>query len=463
MAFNNFYLRITGYALLMVLTSLAFAWSLYQPYMVATSSGLGLLLALETFALIRYNQRIKNDLQRFIDAVKNQDTSLAFPRHGKDPLMKELHQGFNEIITDFRLVRKEKELEHHFFQNTLRHIGIGVLAFHPNGSVKLQNKAFLNLFNLTEFKSLPYLKKCHKDLPDLLHSLKNGEESLLKMMIHNEPKNISIRVSDIKLENERIRIASFQDISREMNRQEVESWQKLIRVLRHEIMNSISPIRIMSGNLLKRVSGDGEKLLSFDGQSREIVSDLKEGLQTIRKRSAGLSDFVETYRHLSRIPEPRFTEIRLENLFGEVFRLFEKDLPGRNITITRSVVPGHLTLTGDEQMLEQVLINLVKNAVEAIEEKALTIAHDPHEPAEYQGKIELRGYQQDNHTVLSITDNGPGIPEDQIESIFVPFYTTRERGSGIGLSLSRQLIQVHNGSMQIKSQQGKGAEVRVRL
>jgi len=255
MAFNNFYLRIIGYALLMVLTSLAFAWSLYQPYMVATSSGLALLLVLETFALIRYNQKIKKDLQRFIDAVRNQDTSLAFPRRGNDPFMKELHRGFNEIITDFRLVRKDKELEHHFFQNTLRHIGIGLLAFNARGAVKLQNKAFHNLFQVTEFKSLPYLKRCHKDLPDLLLSLKNGEESLLKLMIENEPKNISIRVSDIKLESEWVRIASFQDITREMNQSEVEAWQKLIRVLRHEIMNSISPIRIMSGNLLKRVSG----------------------------------------------------------------------------------------------------------------------------------------------------------------------------------------------------------------
>ena len=459
MAFNNFYFRIIGYALLMALTSLAFAWSLYQPYMVATSSGLGLLLVMETFALIRHNQKIKKDLQRFIDAVRNQDTSLAFPGQGKDPFMKELHQGFNEIITDFRLVRKEKELEHHFFQNTIHHVGIGLMAFHSNGSVKLQNKALLNLFQVPKFKNLAHLKRCHKDLPDLLYALKNGEESLLKLFIHNEPKNISIRVSDIKLEKKWLRIASFQDISREMNRQEVEAWQKLIRVLRHEIMNSISPIRIMSGNLMKRVSGEEEKLLARNAQSREIVDDLKEGLQTIRKRSTGLSDFVETYRHLTQIPEPRYTQIRVEELFGQVTRLFEKDLLEANIEITRSVIPAHLTLQGDEQMLEQVLINLLKNAREAIEEKA----NEKQGTEMYQGMIELKAYQEDNHTVLSITDNGPGIPEEQIDSIFVPFYTTRERGSGIGLSLSRQLVQVHNGSMQIKSQHGEGAEVRVRL
>jgi len=460
MGLNNFYLRIIGYALLMVLTSLAFAWSLYQPYMVATSSGLALLLVFETIALIRYNQRIKKDLQRFIDSVKNQDTSLVFPRPGRDPLMKELHQGFNEIITDFRLVRKEKELEHHFFQNILHHIGIGVLAFNPEGSVKLQNKAFQNLFRVDELKNLAHLQCRHKDLPDLLQSLQNDEESFLKILIQNELKNMAIRVTDIKLEKEWVRIASFQDISREMNRQEVDAWQRLIKVLRHEIMNSISPIRIMSGNLLKQVSGENERLLIRDEQSREMVGDLKEGLQTIRKRSAGLSDFVETYRHLTRIPEPRFTEIPVEELFKEVARLFEKDLQDKQVHISRSVKPGGLTLPGDEKMLEQVLINLVKNAGEAIEAKAKE-EEENEEEVRFDGRIEMKAYVEDNHTVLSISDNGPGIPKGQIENIFVPFYTTRQSGSGIGLSLSRQLIHVHNGTIQVRSREEEGTEVKI--
>ncbi|HKL38164.1 MAG TPA: ATP-binding protein, partial [Bacteroidales bacterium] len=364
---------------------------------------------------------------------------------------------------DFSLVRKEKELEHHFFQNTIQHLGIGLMAFNEEGKILLHNKALIELLSMPHLTSISRLEKKHRDLPDLLHSLKNGEESFMKIRTENELKHVSIRISDIKLENKPVRICSFQDITREMNQSEVEAWQKLIRVLRHEIMNSISPIRIMSGNLLKRVSGDEEKLLSRDAQSREVVSDLKEGLQTIRKRSSGLSDFVETYRHLTNTPEPRFTEIRVEELFRNVTRLFDKDLLEKNISITRSVVPAHLTLAGDEQMLEQVLINLLKNAMEAIENKAGTIANHTRQPGTYQGIIELKAYQENNQTVLSIHDNGQGIPDDQIEDIFVPFYTTRERGSGIGLSLSRQLIQVHNGTMQIKSQEGEGAEVRVRL
>jgi|GEM_PF-787340 len=562
MGFHNFYLRIIGYALLIALTSLAFTWSLYQPYMVATSSGLAVMLVLETFALIRYNQKIKKDLQRFIDAVKNQDTSMAFPHPEKDPFMKTLHQGFNEIITDFSLVRKEKELEHHFFQNILQHIGIGVMAFQGQGKIKLLNHAFKNLFQVETLHHLSHLKKCHKDLPDLLQSISNGEESSLRVLVKDELKNIAIRVSDIRLEAEEVRIASFQDITREMNRQEVDAWQRLIRVLRHEIMNSISPIRIMSGNLLRRVSGEDEALLAGEANSKDLLDDLKQGLQTIRKRSAGLSDFVETYRHLTRIPEPRFTEIRVKNLFEQVARLLEKELNAKHIRVNLSVRPDSLIIPADEKMLEQVLINLVKNAGEAIDARTArsagtanedittnedsianegmtankarkadedmtanedetasegritnedSIANEdrianadakamPNDAAmpnntmrsenkaedmakaetineadqtkdggnkqnqqRFHGRIEMKAYQQGKHTVMSISDNGQGIAPDQLESIFVPFYTTRESGSGIGLSLSRQLIHLHNGTLHVHSNLGKGTEMKIIL
>jgi nitrogen fixation/metabolism regulation signal transduction histidine kinase len=574
MAFSNFNLRIVVYVVLIILTSLAFTWSLYQPYMVVTSSGLAVLLLLETVALIRYNQKIKKDLLRFVDAIKNQDTSMAFPHRHQDHFMRELHQGFNEIITDFKLIRTEKELEHHFFRNIFQHIGIGVLAFTRDGKVKLINRALRNMFQSDDFSHIHHLGSRQKDLPDLLQSMDNGQESSFKLAVGNKMKIIALRVSDIKLEKEKVRIASFQDISREMNHQEVEAWQRLIRVLRHEIMNSISPIRIMSGNLLQRVSGANEKLLARDEQSREAVDDLKEGLQTIRKRSSGLSEFIETYRHLTRIPEPRFTEIRAEDILGDVARLFEKDLQEKQISLDRSVEPADLTILGDEKMLEQVLINLLKNAREAVEGKAEIKAKakakakaerdeeekakaeakakkdeeekakaeakakrdeeekdkikaeaeakkDEEEKAEikakdkaeaerdeeekdkekkaeakaeakakkekdkkkekekekeeekdkekeleagaFEGGIEMKACREGDHTVLTISDNGQGIPQDQIESIFIPFYTTRESGSGIGLSLSRQLIQLHNGTIEVHSRQNNGTRVTITL
>ena len=450
MAFNNFHFRIIGYVLLIVLTSMGFVWSLHQEYMIATSSGLGLLLTLETIGLIRFINKIKRDLLRFIDAVKNQDTTLAFPQNRKDVFMRELHEGFNEIITGFRLVRKEKELEHHFFQNTIQHVPIGLMAFNSKGEVKLQNNALNDMFDTKPIRNIQKLVDKQRDLPDRLHSMKNGEESLLKLPVNGSLKNISIKVSEIKLEREDLKIASFQDISREIDRSEIEAWQKLIRVLRHEIMNSISPIRIMSGNLLHMVSEKKKEALVKVQNDQKLMEDLKEGLQIIRKRSTGLSKFVESYRHLTKIPEPRFTEIQVKALFDQVIRLFQEQQPEGRIRFNRRVEPGDLKITGDEKLLEQVLINLVKNAVESI-------------PEEKNGLVELNSWSNKDQVGIQIRDDGIGIPKAQLDSIFIPFYTTKEGGSGIGLSLSRQIIQMHNGSIQIYSKEKEGTEVLVRL
>jgi nitrogen fixation/metabolism regulation signal transduction histidine kinase len=450
MTFNNFNLRIILYAVLITLTAMAFSWSLYQPYMVATSTGLGFLLVFETMGMITHNRKIKKDLVRFTDAIKYQDTSLTFPRETRDPFMKELYRGFNEIITDFRLVKKEKETEHHFFRNTIQHVGVGLMAFNGEGAILLHNKALLELFNLSRLRHIKSLAHQHKDLPDLLPSLKNGEETLLKMGTNNQIRSISLRISDIKLEGESIRICSFKDVSREINRSEVEAWQKLIRVLRHEMMNSISPIRIMSGNLLQKVYTQQERPAGEDKLTDGFIRDLEEGLQTIRKRSTGLSEFVEAYRHLTKMPQPRFTEIPVKDLFEQIIRLFEKESSKQAIKTEILVQPDNLRIAGDEKMIEQVLINLVKNALESFDDGK-------------RGNIRLKAAMADNLVSITVSDDGAGIPSEHLDNIFIPFYTTKEHGSGIGLSLSRQIIHLHNGTMQIRSMKGEGTTVEITL
>ncbi len=364
--------------------------------------------------------------------------------------MRELHEGFNEIITGLRLVRKEKELEHHFFQNTIQHVPIGLLAFDSKGEVKLQNHALNDMFDTEPIRNIQKLVDKHRDLPDRLHSMKNGEEHMLKLLLGGSLKNISVKVSEIKLERENLKIVSFQDISREIDRSEIEAWQKLIRVLRHEIMNSISPIRIMSGNLLHMVSENKKEALVEVQNDQKLMEDLKEGLQIIRKRSTRLSKFVESDRHLPKIPEPRFTEIQVKALFDQVIRLFQEQQTEGRIRFNRRVEPGDLKITGDEKLLEQVLINLVKNAVESI-------------PEEKNGLVELNAWSDKDQVRIQIRDNGSGIPKAKLESIFIPFYTTKEGGSGIGLSLSRQIIQLHNGDIKIQPGEEGGTEVLVRL
>ena len=240
MIFNNFIFRVLLYVILIVLTSLALAWSLQQEFMVATSTGLTAALLIETISLIYFLTGIKKDLQRFVDAIKNEDSTLLFGYKSKDRFLKEIHEGFNEIMTDFKLVRREKELERQFFQKTVEHVNIGLLAINEKVEIKLVNKALKNMFQLEALNNLPKLASVHKDLPDLLLTMKDRDENAIKFLLNNELSTISIKASIIKMENQPVRIFSFQDISRQINRSEVEAWQKLIQVLRHEIMNSIS-------------------------------------------------------------------------------------------------------------------------------------------------------------------------------------------------------------------------------
>ncbi len=448
MTFNRYSFRIAIHILAILVTSLAFVWSLNQEYMVATSSGLGVLLLIESFSLYHYSNKMKRDVQRFLDAIKNEDTSIVFKKNYKDSFLQNLHEGFNEIISDFKLIRKEKEIENHFFQYTVQHISIGILAIDLSGNVKLINDAMKKMFHLNQLREIGNLEKIHKDLPDLLHSLQNEEEATLKILINGELKPVSIRAGQFRLGQEKMKIFSFHDISKQVNRSEVEAWQKLIKILRHEIINSISPIKISSVGMLRLV----EEHLQ-DGKhkfSEESLENMQTGLKTIHKRSSGLSDFVETYRSLTKIPDPQLKEIEVQEIFNDVYHFYKQVLKSEHIEFKQTVNPGQLKFITDEKLLQQVLINLLKNATEAMKMNS-------------SRNLKLEAYKKDQVVVIKITDNGRGMSPEEMEQAFVPFYSTKEQGSGIGLSLSRQLVQKLNGQMQLYSEKGKYTTVTLQF
>lgn len=448
MTFNRYSLRIALHILAIVLTSLALAWSLNQEYMVATSSGLGVLLLIESFSLYHYSNKMKRDVQRFLDAIKNEDTSLVFKKNSKDSFLQNLHEGFNEIISDFKLIRKEKEIENHFFQYTVQHISIGLLAVDQPGNVKLINNALKTLFQLNHLSEIGNLSKIHKDLPDLLHSLQNEEEATLKILLKGELKPVSIKAGKFRLGQEEMKIFSFHDISKQINRSEVEAWQKLIKILRHEMINSISPIKISSVSMLHLVE---EQLQNGHNKfSEESLENLQTGLQTIYKRSSGLSDFVETYRSLTKIPDPQLQQIEVKEIFNDMYHLYKQILVREKIDFRHTAEPETLKLITDEKLLQQVLVNLVKNATEAMKTNS-------------SKKLRLEAFEKDHAIIIKLKDNGTGMSPEEMEQAFVPFYTTKEKGSGIGLSLSRQLVQKLNGQMQLHSEKGKYTTVTLQF
>lgn len=442
MVFNRFNISILIQILLIAVTSLAFIWTIQREYMLITSSTLGLIWIGQILYLFYYINRIHRDLQRFIEAFKNQDTSLFFNISRNNKYYKGLYNNFNEIIKNFRLVRIEKEIEHHFFKETVEHVGTGLLAYDDRGDIRLVNKAALNLLNLERLNNIINLDVSYPDLSDTLKTIRTNDQHFLKLSVGNELKHISVKVSEIKLGDDRIKLLAFQDISREIDKSEVEAWQKLIRVLTHEIMNTVSPINLLSGSLINIFEENGKKkpLAVIDDQS---IENVLLGLHTILKRSSGLARFIETYRNLTRIPEPSFATFKVNHILNPIRTLFSEDLRKADIELRISITPPDLTLTADEKLVEQVLINLIKNSMEALEDVE-------------KASISLNAFKDESSVCITVTDNGKGIPPEILENIFVPFFTTKKNGSGIGLSISRQIMQMHNGAIKLQSELGKG-------
>jgi signal transduction histidine kinase len=270
-----------------------------------------------------------------------------------------------------------------------------------------------------------------------------GRESLKKLELPDGQHHLIFLASGFVLKGEKITLVSVRDLSREMDRNELDAWQKLLRVLRHEILNSISPIQLIAGNLSERLQPDGE-LLPLEQLQAEEVEEIRAGLDTIQRRASGLSVFLDAYSNLYRTPEfhPEPTEIG--ELLQRTADLFKEEAEKQGTQLTVHIYPESLVVSMDVRMIEQVLINLVKNAMEAV--KGME-----------SGTISLAAGRQAGEVILTVEDTGTGIPKDELESIFIPFFSTREAGTGIGLSFSQHVMRLHHGVIRVRSAPGKGS------
>jgi len=399
-------------------------------------------LAYSIFALIRYVEKTNHDLARFFNAVKYNDFTLNPLPDSKGGSFAELYESFNGVNQKFLDVRAEKEANHQFLQTLVKHIDIGLLCVNGEGEVILMNQALQKLLHKSYLVKLESLQKVDEKLWELVKDLKSGQKELLKINIQNNLLHLSIQCAEIVLQAEPIKLISFQNIQTELEAQELIAWQKLIRILTHEIMNSVAPISSLSATIQKLLEGKDELKSSN-------LEKLRKSIAVIERRSEGLLSFTETYRTLTRIPPPHFQEVLVDELFDEVVTLMQPSLDKGLIELQKQTRGDKLLFSGDPHLLEQVLINLLKNAIDALEDTT-------------DAKIQLNAFADANNRVcLQVIDNGPGIPVDKMDEIFVPFFTTKENGSGIGLSLSRQIIRMHQGSLDLQSQDGQGTSVSI--
>ena len=435
MIFKNFRFQIVFRVLLISANLYIFFHLLFQTSLFATTVIVGIVFIYQITTLIRYVELTNRNLTRFLNAIRYSDFSQSFSTHGLGSSFKELNTAFTQVMKDFQQVRGEKEQHFLYLQTVVEHVGIGLIAFEPNGDVEMMNHSCKKLLKSHKVKNIVSLSTKNPGLVETLFKLKAGDKALVKYVDGDDILQLMVYATEFRLKDRLIKLVSLQNIQSELEEQEMEAWQKLIRVLTHEIMNSVTPIASLSGTI-------NELLEECDNPEMvgENIDDVRSAAKTIQKRSEGLLHFVQAYRSLTRLPKPDFQIQPLENIFNEIANLMQPQMDNAGIYFEWTINPQSLEITADPKLIEQVLINLVKNAMEAVSETK-------------NAQIEMNGFLDERGRVtINISDNGPGITAEAQEKIFIPFFTTKKGGSGIGLSLTRQIMRLHRGTIYVRSQ-----------
>ncbi len=403
-------------------------------YVVTFLTGLAVIgLVVE---MIHYIDRTNRDIASFLLSMRHDDFSTSFNSTRMGRSFRELYGSFNEITEVFQRIRAEKETNFQYLQTVVKHVNVGLLCFEENGEVQLMNRTLQQLLNKPYLTHIHALEKIAPELLEGVRTLQPGERELVKVTLQGEVHQLAMRAVEFKLQDTPYKLISMQDIQGELEVNELEAWQKLIRILTHEIMNSVSPIVSLTATIQDMLQED-------EVADSESITDMRDAVGAINKRSQGLLHFTEAYRDLTRVPVPQLQTISAKELLEGLEVLFRANLDEKGVKMDLHLPAKDFSFQADPELLEQVLINLIKNALDALEGLPLATVSLAAQMNE-QGK-----------TQLTVSDNGPGISPELLEQIFVPFFTTKGTGSGIGLSLSRQIMRRHKGSLSVQSVPGR--------
>ena len=437
MFFRNTFIRLITYVFLLIAFSAISTWIILSSASNLYSIIPILVVALFVYRIIKLYNTTPEKIAYFLNAVENEDSMLHFPEktlHKANAEMNKSLNRVNKLIQEVKIRNREQE---QYYSLMLEQVATGIVVVNENGNVMQANSAAKNLLNYQSFNHIEQLKRIDNNLFNTFYRLKNGEtHQFLKLTYKNNITHLSLRATSFLSHGENLRIISVHDISNELYAKELESWQKLIRVLSHEIMNSITPITSLSETLLNYFIPPEKPL------DKKTVANTVKGLEVINERGTGLIRFVESYRKLTRLSKPVLKHVNLRNLIEHLMLLLENEADFQRIQFNVETETPDIGIKADEAQLSQVLINLIKNAMYAVK--------DITEP-----RISVRAhYTQNGRCEIQVIDNGSGIPPEIMEQIFIPFFTTKENGSGIGLSLSRQIMKNHGGSIEAVSSPG---------
>ncbi len=445
MVYKTFRIQVIIRVLLIVITFLVvFLIHREDAYLVSTII-LVVLFILQVISLIRYVEQTNRKLTKLFESIRHTDFTNKFTDNQLGHSFQELNNEFNLVIEAFNKNKTEKEEHFNYLLTVIQHVSIGIIVFKNDGTVDVYNNAVKKLFQINSLRNINNLSSVSDKLPETLLNMRAGDKELVKLFVDDELIQLSIYATQFKMRGEEFLLVSFQDINPELEQKEIESWQKLIRVLTHEIMNSITPISSLAStvsDILKKTKKNNPPRKKED---IENFDDVCHAINTIEKRSKGLLNFVEIYRNLTRIPKPNFRYFSVDDLIDRAMELMASKIEEQKIMTSIKILPKDLKILADPDLIDQVLINLLLNAIDAIKE-----TENP--------KIAIMAsINLNNRITIEIADNGKGIKPDILDKIFMPFFTSKETGSGIGLSLSRQIMQMHKGSIGVRSKQDEGA------
>jgi len=431
---RNFRFQIILRVLLLALMNFLFFFFLFRTSLLASTIVCGVVIIFQIIELIRFSERTARYFSRFLESIRYADFSGSLSPRGLGSAFQELNNAFSEVMKQFQQIRSEKEQNFQYLQTVVEHIGVGLIAFQENGDILLLNRAAKKLLNKFQLKNVVLLSDLSPGLVETLFKLKAGDKQLVKYVEQEELIQLMVYATEFRMREQPVKLVSLQNIQSELEEKEMEAWQKLIRVLTHEIMNSITPIASLSNTVIEMLA-ECQK----DTDRTADLADITQAIQTIQKRSDGLLHFVQAYRSLTRLPKPDFQIFKLSELFISLEQLLIDSLRKKGIHFHSQIIPDNLELTADPKLVEQILINLLNNAMEALE-------GNPDPIIELSAAMDPRG-----RVIILVKDNGPGISEEAQDKIFIPFYTTKKGGSGIGLSLARQTVRLHKGNISFIS------------
>jgi len=409
------------------------------------------LVIVQVVALIKFVDRTNKDIVDFFEAIKNNDFSVPRQKSGNDAYSHYLNDQFEMVIKKLKKSKLAKDERQQYLTTIVQHVGIGLLTFNEKGHIQIMNIAAKRLLKVENIKSINDLQSISEELVKCFWELKTGGRSLINIETGGDERQLSVYAIELTLGNENFKLISLQNIRSELEEKEMEAWQKLVRVLTHEIMNSVTPISSLANTVEGEIVGYLDHSEEKPNIGKEDLEDIHLAVQTIQRRSDGLIRFVNDFRSLTHTPEPKFQMVSVMQLFDQIAVLLKHEIATNQIKFLMDVKPKNLALSIDPELIQQVLINLIKNAVQALEERE-------------NKTIELLAFQDEkNNTLFVIKDNGAGIDEEAQSKIFIPFFTTKKSGSGIGLSLSRQIMRQHNGSISVKSKVDEGTEFTLRF